>query len=80
MVPGYLLVTQIGLLDMLAALVIPHAASAFAVFVLLRTLRAFPLDLIEAAVVDVAGHGRILRAFRSDGIIRTERIRARSMS
>ncbi len=60
MVPGYLLVTQMGLLDTLAALVIPHAASAFAIIILYQTLRAFPVDLIEAAVIDGAGHGRIL--------------------
>ena len=60
MVPGYLLVTQIGMLDTLAALVIPHAASAFAIIVLYQTLRAFPADLIEAAVIDGAGHLRIL--------------------
>ncbi len=58
--PGYLLVTQMGLLDTLAALVIPHAASAFAIIILYQTLRSFPVDLIEAAVIDGAGHGRIL--------------------
>lgn len=60
MVPGYLLVTRFGMLDTLAALVIPHAASAFAIIVLYQTLRAFPKDLIEAAVIDGAGHLRIL--------------------
>jgi ABC-type glycerol-3-phosphate transport system permease component len=62
MVPGYLLVTQFGMLDTLAALVIPHAASAFAIIILYQTLRAFPQDLIEAAVIDGAGHLRILSA------------------
>lgn len=62
MVPGYLLVTQMGMLDTLAALVIPHAASAFAIIILYQTLRAFPMELIEAAVIDGAGHLRILRS------------------
>ena len=62
MIPGYLLVTQFGMLDTLAALVIPHAASAFAIIILYQTLRAFPVELIEAAVIDGAGHARILRA------------------
>jgi len=62
MIPGYLLVTQFGMLDTLAALVIPHAASAFAIIILYQTLRAFPVELIEAAVIDGAGHGRILRS------------------
>jgi sn-glycerol 3-phosphate transport system permease protein len=60
MVPGYLLVTQMGMLDTLAALIIPHAASAFAIMILYQTLRAFPKELIDAAVIDGAGHGRIL--------------------
>jgi sn-glycerol 3-phosphate transport system permease protein len=60
MVPGYLLVTQFGMLDTLAALIIPHAASAFAIMILYQTLRAFPTDLIEAAVIDGAGHLHIL--------------------
>jgi sn-glycerol 3-phosphate transport system permease protein len=62
MVPGYLLVTRLDMLDTLAGLVIPHAASAFAIIVLYQTLRAFPTELIEAAVVDGAGHLRILRS------------------
>lgn len=62
MVPGYLLVTQMEMLDTLAALIIPHAASAFAIILLYQTLRAFPVELIEAAVIDGAGHLRILRS------------------
>lgn len=60
MVPGYLLVTRFGLLDTLAALILPHAASAFAIVILYQTLRAFPQALIEAAVIDGAGHLRVL--------------------
>jgi sn-glycerol 3-phosphate transport system permease protein len=62
MVPGYLLVTRLDMLDTLAGLVIPHAASAFAIIILYQTLRAFPAELIEAAVIDGAGHLRILRS------------------
>lgn len=61
MVPSYLIVTGLGLLDTLAALVLPHVASAFAIILLYQTLRAFPQELIEAAVVDGAGHFHILR-------------------
>lgn len=60
MVPGYLLVTRFDMLDTLAALIIPHAASAFAIIVLYQTMRAFPVELIEAAVIDGATHRRIL--------------------
>lgn len=60
MVPAYLLVTGFGLLDTLPALVLPHVASAFAILMLFQTLRAFPAELIEAAIVDGAGHLRII--------------------
>ncbi len=60
MVPGYLLVTQFGMLDTLAALILPHAASAFAIIILYQTLRAFPQELLEAAVIDGAGHLKLL--------------------
>ena len=53
---------MLDMLDTLAGLVIPHAASAFAIIVLYQTLRAFPTELIEAAVVDGAGHLRILHS------------------
>jgi sn-glycerol 3-phosphate transport system permease protein len=60
MVPGYLLVTRMGMLDTLAALVIPHAASAFAIIALYQALRAFPDELVEAARIDGAGHLTVL--------------------
>ena len=60
MVPNYLLVTGLGMLDTLAALILPHFASAFAIMLLYQTLRAFPEELIDAAVTDGAGHWHIL--------------------
>jgi sn-glycerol 3-phosphate transport system permease protein len=60
MVPNYMLVTQLGLLDSMWALIIPDIASAFAIMMLYHTLRAFPAELIEAALMDGAGHLRIL--------------------
>ncbi len=62
MVPGYLLVTRLEMLDTLAALVVPHAASAFAIIVLYQAMRAFPAELLDAATIDGAGHLRILRS------------------
>lgn len=60
MVPNYLLVTQLGLLDTLAALILPHFASAFAIMLLYQSLRAFPEELIDAAISDGAGNWHIL--------------------
>jgi len=60
MIPNYLLVAQMGLLDSLAALILPHFASALAVMLLTQSIRAFPLEVIEAAEIDGAGSWRVL--------------------
>ncbi|MEO0004077.1 MAG: hypothetical protein RLZZ22_1769, partial [Pseudomonadota bacterium] len=60
MIPNDLLVARLGLLDSLAALILSHLASAFAIMLLTQTMRAFPREVIEAARMDGAGHWRIL--------------------
>lgn len=60
MIPNYLLVAHMGLLDSLAALILPNIASAMAVLLLTQTLRSFPSEVIEAARMDGAGSWRIL--------------------
>jgi sn-glycerol 3-phosphate transport system permease protein len=60
MMPNFILVSQLGLLDTLTALILPHAASAFAIMLLYPGFRAFPRELIEAAIIDGAGPWRIL--------------------
>lgn len=59
-VPGYLIVARLEMLDTLAALILPHLASAFAIVMLYQAMRAFPAELIEAAVIDGAGHWRVV--------------------
>lgn len=60
MVPNYVLISRLGLLDTLAALVVPHIASAFAIILLYQGFRSFPQDVIDAAIIDGAGHWTIL--------------------
>jgi len=60
MVPNYVLISRLGLLDTLAALVVPHIASAFAIIMLYQGFRAFPQDVIDAAIIDGAGHWTLL--------------------
>jgi sn-glycerol 3-phosphate transport system permease protein len=60
MVPNYLLMARLGLLDSLVALVLPHFASALAITLLLQAMRAFPAEVIEAARMDGARSWRIL--------------------
>lgn len=60
MIPNYVLATRLGLLDTLAGLVVPNAAAAFAILLLVNAMRSFPVGVIEAARMDGAGHWRIL--------------------
>jgi len=60
MIPNYLLVVKLGLLDTLTALVLPHFAAALAVMMLTQAMRAFPNEVIEAAKMDGAGTFRTL--------------------
>ncbi|MFC4458990.1 carbohydrate ABC transporter permease [Pseudonocardia nematodicida] len=61
-VPLYLMVTQLRLYDTLLAIILPTAAFALplAVVVLTSSLRDVPNELFEAAVLDGAGPGRVL--------------------
>ncbi|MFC6012931.1 carbohydrate ABC transporter permease [Nocardia lasii] len=52
MIPNYLLISQLGLLNTIAGVVIPNLCSAFAVLLLRQHLQAFPRDLVDAARID----------------------------
>tara|TARA_R110000751_G_scaffold4347_17_gene21292 strand:+ start:346 stop:1119 length:774 start_codon:yes stop_codon:yes gene_type:complete len=60
MIPNYLLVAQLGMIDTLGSLILPHVASAFAILLLAQAMRSFPREVIEAARMDGAGHAHIL--------------------
>ena len=60
MIPNYLLVAKLGLIDHLGALILPHVASAFAILLLAQAMRAFPREVIEAARMDGASHAHVL--------------------
>jgi ABC-type glycerol-3-phosphate transport system permease component len=60
MIPNYILVSQLGLVDTLAALILPNMASAFAILLLVQAMRSFPSEVIEAAQMDGASHWRVL--------------------
>lgn len=60
MIPNYLLVARLGLLDHIAALILPNAVAAIGVLLLTQSMRAFPREVIEAARMDGAGSWRIL--------------------
>ena len=60
MIPNFLLVADLGLLDSLTALIIPHVASALAVMMLAQAMRSFPREVIEAARMDGASSWQVL--------------------
>jgi len=54
-IPSYLLVKELGLLNSLWALIIPGAISAFNMIILINFFRNIPEGLIESARIDGAG-------------------------
>ncbi len=60
MIPNYLLVANLGLLDNLLALILPHFAAALAILLLAQAMRSFPREVLEAARMDGARSWRIL--------------------
>jgi len=60
MIPTYLVVQQLGLLDSFSALILPVLVNAFNLVVLRGFFQGIPADLIEAAKIDGAGELRVL--------------------
>jgi putative aldouronate transport system permease protein len=60
LIPGYLVVKEMGLLDSVWALVLPGAVPIFNVLLMLNFFRGLPKELEEAAWMDGAGHLRTL--------------------
>ncbi|MEK3724490.1 carbohydrate ABC transporter permease [Paenibacillus sp. FSL H8-0034] len=58
LIPNYLLVRSLGLLDTLWALMLPGAISAFNLFVMRSFFLSIPNELIESARIDGAGELR----------------------
>jgi sn-glycerol 3-phosphate transport system permease protein len=59
-VPNYVLMARWELLNSYAGMILPQAASAYAIFLLRQHFRAFPQAIIEAARLDGAGDLRVL--------------------
>lgn len=52
MIPNYVLVSQMGLLETVAGVVIPQLTGAFAVILMIQHMRAFPREILEASQLD----------------------------
>jgi multiple sugar transport system permease protein len=62
MIPLYLVVARLGLLDTYGALILPFAVDAFSIFLVRQYVLGLPLELEEAARVDGASDWAIFRA------------------
>jgi multiple sugar transport system permease protein len=60
LIPTFLIVKDLGLLDHLGALIVPHLASVFGIFMLTQFFRTLPVELEEAARIDGASRLGIL--------------------
>lgn len=60
LVPNYIVMSRLNWIDTLKALIIPVSVTAFGTFLIRQSFMSIPRDLIDAAVIDGAGHLKIL--------------------
>lgn len=60
LIPTFLIVKQLGMVNHLSALIVPNLANVFGIFMLTQFFRTLPLELEEAARIDGAGRLKIL--------------------
>lgn len=60
LIPTYLVVKQLGLLNTVWAMILPCAVNVFNMLLVLSFFRQLPVELEESASLDGAGHWRIL--------------------
>ncbi|QJC52582.1 carbohydrate ABC transporter permease [Paenibacillus albicereus] len=59
MIPEYLLVKDIGLMNTLTSLILYKAVNVYYLFILMRFFQDIPEEILEAARIDGAGHFRM---------------------
>jgi len=60
LIPWYLVIKTLGMLNTLWALILPNAVQVFYIIVMMNFFRSLPREVAEAATVDGASHWRIL--------------------
>jgi len=60
MIPTFIIVRKLGLIDTLGALIVPNLAGAFVIFLLRQFFRSLPIELEEAARIDGASRLGVL--------------------
>jgi len=59
-IPTFIIVRKLGLIDTLGALIVPNLAGAFGIFLLRQFFRSLPIELEEAARIDGASRLGVL--------------------
>ncbi|MEI9907491.1 MAG: carbohydrate ABC transporter permease [Actinomycetota bacterium] len=62
LVPMFIEMRQLGLIDSYLGLILPTCTSAFAVFLMRQVMLGIPRELEEAAILDGASHFRLFRS------------------
>ena len=60
LIPTYMIVRYTGLIDSIGALVLPYLVNVFNIILMMNFFRSIPKELEEAALMDGAGHIRVL--------------------
>ncbi|SER24355.1 sn-glycerol 3-phosphate transport system permease protein [Gracilibacillus ureilyticus] len=61
MIPNYLIVSEMGLLDTVWGVILPQLADAVGIFLIRQSMKNIPLSLIEVARLDNTGHWKIMK-------------------
>lgn len=61
LMPNYMVASQLGIEDSYLAIILPAIFNPFGVFLLRQQIRLIPLECMEAARIDGAGHWQIFR-------------------
>ncbi len=59
MIPLYLIIARLGIIDSLAGLIVPGAVSAFGIFLMKQFIEAMPSELLDAGRIDGASEWSI---------------------
>ena len=60
LIPTYMVVMKMGLIDSIWALILPSAVNVFNIILILNFFRGLPKELLEAAFIDGANHWKTL--------------------
>ena len=61
MIPNYLVISEIGLLDSVWGVILPQLADAIGIFLIHQSMKGIPASLIEVARIENIGHFRIMK-------------------